>query len=408
MSYLDHLLMVLGELAPWLLLGAAVSGLLHGLLPEGFVARHLQGKGGVAKAVFLGVPLPLCSCGVIPAGVGLKRDGASDGAAVGFLTATPQTGVDSVLVSAGLLGLPFALMKVVAALVTGLVSGWLVDATAPDQAVVTPATPSHASHSDRSWRGMAAHAVDMVRMIWRWLVFGVLLSAALGAWLPPGTLAGLGSGLWAFVLVLLASVPLYVCATASVPIAAALVASGLPTGAALVFLMAGPATNVATLGAVWRGFGGRVLAIYLATLVLGSVGFGLAFDVLAEAVGFAALAGPDPHAHHGPMPWWREGSAVVLVLGLAWFAVEDVRALWARWRSTMTTQASTDETPVVSVSVAGMTCNGCTSRLERVLQREAGVTAVTVSLDDARAEVRGAVSRERVLELIEQAGFEPS
>ncbi|MCB9682994.1 MAG: permease [Alphaproteobacteria bacterium] len=116
----DAVWQILLELAPWLLLGAVVSGLLHALLPEGFVHRQLTGVWGVPKAVALGVPLPLCSCGVIPAGVGLKRDGASDGAAVAFLIATPQTGVDSILVSASFLGWPFALFKVGAAAVTAL------------------------------------------------------------------------------------------------------------------------------------------------------------------------------------------------------------------------------------------------------------------------------------------------
>ena len=115
------------ELAPWLLLGTLIAALLHGLLPQNFVQRHLQGKGGVAKAVLLGVPLPLCSCGVIPAGLGLKKDGASDGASVGFLISTPQTGVDSILVSASFLGWPFALFKVVSATVTGIVGGYLAD-----------------------------------------------------------------------------------------------------------------------------------------------------------------------------------------------------------------------------------------------------------------------------------------
>ena len=115
------------ELAPWLLLGMAIAGLLHGLLPPDFVGRHLRGRAGVAKAVVLGVPLPLCSCGVIPTGLGLKKDGASNGASVGFLISTPQTGVDSILVSASFLGWPFALFKVAAAAITGLVGGWIAD-----------------------------------------------------------------------------------------------------------------------------------------------------------------------------------------------------------------------------------------------------------------------------------------
>ena len=120
---------ILLDLAPWLLLGAGVASALHIWLPPGLLQRHLSGYAGVAKAVALGVPMPLCSCGVIPAGLGLKKDGASDGAALGFLISTPQTGVDSILVSASFLGWPFALFKVGAATVTGLVGGWLVEST---------------------------------------------------------------------------------------------------------------------------------------------------------------------------------------------------------------------------------------------------------------------------------------
>ncbi|MCO4759874.1 MAG: permease [Myxococcales bacterium] len=404
MSLLDHVWMVMTELGPWLIVGAVISGLLHGLLPSGFVRRHLQGRFAVLKAVVLGIPLPLCSCGVIPAGVGLKRDGASDGAAVGFLTATPQTGVDSILVSAGMLGLPFALMKVFAALVTGLVSGHLVDwtgggAEADDAADVSCAVDTE---QGRTIADMWAHGVDMVRMIWRWLVFGIVASAAIGVWLPPGALAdlGMGSGAAAFAWVLVASVPLYVCATASVPIAAALVAGGLPTGAALVFLMAGPATNVATLGAVWRAFGGRVLAIYLGTLIAGSVAFGLAFEWIAGSLGFAALASADPHAAH-QIAWWQTAGAVILAAALLWFAFEELRALVGRMGAVMHT---TDQT--ITIGVKGMTCGGCSSRLERVLNRDEAIDSARVLLDEERAEISGGVSVDRVVELIEGAGFE--
>ena len=127
------------QLAPWLLLGAGVAGLLHGLLPPGFVHRQLSGRAGVAKAVLVGVPLPLCSCGVIPTGLGLKKDGASDGASVGFLVSTPQTGVDSMLVAGAFLGWPCALFKVAAAAVTGLAAGWLTDAAGGDPGGTPPA-----------------------------------------------------------------------------------------------------------------------------------------------------------------------------------------------------------------------------------------------------------------------------
>jgi uncharacterized membrane protein YraQ (UPF0718 family)/copper chaperone CopZ len=393
---------VMLELSPWLLLGALVAGLLHGLLPPGFVQRQLRGRSGVLKAVALGVPLPLCSCGVIPAGLGLKQDGASDGAAIGFLTATPQTGVDSMLVSASFLGWPFALWKVGAALITGVVSGALTDAAVGSSAVPV-AAPRQAGGPRPGPRAMLDHSVDMIRMIWRWLVFGVVVSALISTFLPADAFAGLsGAGTVAsFAAVLLISVPLYVCATASVPIAAALVAAGLPTGAALVFLMAGPATNVATLGAVWRGFGRRAVAVYLGTIIVGSVAFGLLYEaVVGPLVGSTGRV-------HDHTTWWATAAALVLTGMLAWFAGEDARAWIARRRMVMA--GSPDRVapqPPREIAVGGMTCNGCASRLERVLLKTEGVTGATVSFDDGRAVVAGAATAAAVRAAIEGAGFD--
>ncbi len=406
--FLHNTWSVLGELAPWLFLGAAVSGLLHVLLPPGFIHRQLNGNFGVFKAVALGVPMPLCSCGVIPTGIGLKQDGASNGASVGFITATPQTGVDSILVSASFLGWPFALTKVAAALVTGMVSGLATNLVSPSNADSAPtATDSCAIPKPRTARAALDHAIELIQMIWGWLLFGVLLSAALSTWLPSDFFAGLAttSTIAAFGVVLLASVPLYVCATASVPIAAALVAAGMPTGAAMVFLMAGPATNVATLGAVYRAFGSRTLAVYLITLIVGSVAFGLGYEAL-----FGTLAVGHVHDHVHTTPWWGHGSAVVLVGLIGWFAWLD----WQSFRARRAMQRKSGETimtgktaptPIV-VGVGGMTCGGCSSRLERLLQKESGVDSAVVSLEEARAKVVGTVELARIREIVENAGFE--
>lgn len=383
---------VLLELAPWLLLGAVVAGLLHGLVPPGLIHRQLRGLGGVVRAVVLGVPLPLCSCGVIPAGVSLHKRGASNGASVGFLIATPQTGVDSTLVAAGFLGWPFALYKVGAALVTGLLGGALVE-------IVDPGTPPQEgvenSHSDRSLSGMVAHATDTIRSIWGWLAFGVVVSAALTVWVPPGSLDNVagGSAIVALLLVLVASLPLYVCATASVPIAAALVEAGLPTGAALVFLMAGPATNVATLGAVWRTFGSRSLGLYLGTLLLGSVGLGLAYEPL---LGDLVALQTEPHEH---ATWWATASAVLLLGAFAVFAVQDLQSGLRRW------QASRSTLRTVEVPVAGMTCRGCAGKVERALLAAPGVTSVVVNLEPGRAVVQGTATTSQLRTIVEAAGF---
>jgi uncharacterized membrane protein YraQ (UPF0718 family) len=311
------------QLAPWLLLGAAAAGLLHVWLPRDFARRQFRGVLGVAKAVALGVPLPLCSCGVIPAGLGLKKDGASDGAAVGFVISTPQTGVDSMLVSASFLGWPFTLYKMASALVMGFVGGTVTEALdggeGGDPELQEAAAPQSAA-------GFFEHMVDVIRPIWKWIVFGVIASAAITVWIPPGAIAAWSNvhpalaGLAALVIAL----PLYVCATASVPIAAALIGQGMPTGAALVFLMAGPATNLATMGAVKRAFGGRALGIYLATVIIGSVGLAYIYDAF---VPFEALAtATHEHGH----PWWAWASAIVLAALFLYFAFDDVRRLWAR------------------------------------------------------------------------------
>lgn len=392
-ALLSNLWLVMTDLAVWLLLGATLAGLLHGLLPGGFVRRQLSGRSGVLKAVGLGVPLPLCSCGVIPAGLGLKEDGASDGAAIGFVTATPQTGVDSILVSASFLGWPFALWKVLAALVTGVASGWITDAAADDAA---PASAALSVDGERPGaRAMLDQGLEMIQMIWGWLLFGVLVSAALTTWLPPDLFAGLtaAGAATAFLAALVVSIPLYVCATASVPIAAALVAAGMPTGAALVFLMAGPATNLATLGAVKKAFGVRTLGIYLGALVLGSVGFGLGYEQLFGDLALGSVSGHE----HGPA-WWEHTAAAVLLGLIAWFALQDARDHLAR-------RAAPPERGPIELPVAGMTCGGCSSRLERTLRAAEGVEAATVDLDGASAAVWGTLSVDDIEQIVVDAGF---
>jgi uncharacterized membrane protein YraQ (UPF0718 family)/copper chaperone CopZ len=446
------------ELAPWLLVGAAAAGLVHWLVPAGAVRRHLGGRGGVAKAVALGVPMPLCSCGVIPAGLGLKRDGASDGAAVGFLISTPQTGVDSILVTASFLGWPFALFKVVAAALMGLVGGWLTDRGRDAPLPALPGTPT----SPRTLRDGIEHGVELLRSIWRELLVGVAVSAAITVLVPPGALARLAAGagpVAPIALALVISVPLYVCATASVPIAASLVAAGLPTGAALVFLMAGPATNLATIGAVRRAFGGRVLGVYLGTIIGGSAALGLLFDAWIGGSGAAWLPSvTSAHAHaghdHAAAPSVLALLSAAALLGLlGWFALDELRMLLRRSAPRHAhvghdhghahggdgdgghghelrgsdaphpgggasqpapgdppapTAASPAAAPAVNVhelAVEGMSCNGCVRKLDGRLRALAGVEDVLVELEPGRAVVRGAVDERALREVVAAAGY---
>lgn len=396
-TFFSHVWNTTAELAPWLLLGLAIAGLFHALLPAGLIGRSLRGNAGVFKAVGIGVPLPLCSCGVIPAGIGLKKDGASSGAAVGFLIATPQTGVDSILVSASMLGWPFALVKVVAALTTGLVGGLLVERAVPSEAVSGPmlAGPSK-SLKVRLHEG-AGHSVEVFRSIWRWLAFGVLMSAALMTLVTPGSLASAFGDSWllASLAVLAVAIPTYVCATGSVPIAAALVAGGLPLSAALVFLMAGPATSVATIGTIHKHFGRKVTVLYLGTIIVGSLTFAWIFDAT-----LAPLASHVHHHDHGGLGILSHVFGGVLVLAMVWFVSEEVRAFFRKRK------VVTPDKPMLEIEVTGMTCNACVMGLERALSQVVGVEKTDVILESGKTTVLGVVERQAVIDAVRRAGFE--
>jgi copper chaperone CopZ len=310
--------------------------------------------------------------------------------------------VDSILVSASFLGWPFAVFRVLSAAVTGLAGGLLVDLLDGKRGAKEALSPAQESPAVRQPRlaGMFKHGLDIIRSIWLWIVVGILVSAAIEVFVPPSFLAGIGElGIVASAFIALAiSLPLYVCATASVPIAAALVAGGLPPGAALVFLMAGPATNVATIGAVYRQFGGRVLAAYLGTIILGSTLAAVAFDWLVPAANALPAA-----AHHEHSAWWAEASAVLLLGLFAWFAVEKLTSWYRRGASQRRESGEVE----VRFAVRGMKCGNCVARLEQSLRKAEGVRSAVVHLDPGEAIVRGAVDRGRIRETILQAGFQP-
>ncbi len=324
---------VLGRMAPYLLFGFAVAGLLHVLLPAAWVARHLGGRGGVAavKAALCGVPLPLCSCSVIPVTAALRRHGAGKGATAAFLMSTPQTGVDSILVTWGLLGPVLAIFRPIAAFVSGALCGVLVDAL-DGRARLAPAVDGPANGFQPAagpwWRRAFHHAfVTLPADIYRALLLGLLVAGLMGALIPENFFADqLGGGIGTMLVMLAIGVPLYVCSTASVPIALGLINAGVSVGAALVFLITGPATNAATLTALHRLLGLRAMAVFLIVLVATALASGLILDgVLVPRIPAAA-------AHcavgAGLAPWQHVAAGLMLAVLLA----PAVRALAGRGR----------------------------------------------------------------------------
>jgi len=299
----------------YILLGFAIAGLLHEFLPTELIARHLgrENLRSVATAALFGAPIPLCSCGVLPAAAALRQKGAGRSPTMAFLVSTPETGVDSVALTYGLLGGVMAVVRPVVAVVTALVAGLLSMLLPGDDTVVDDEAlrdlplhahdhdaqdeagggeegseagepASRASLEERLRRALHYGFVTLLDDLAFWLLVGILFTGVLSAALPDDffrTALGLDRGLLPMLLVILAGVPLYLCASASTPVAAALVAKGLSPGAALVFLLVGPATNAATIAVVGRLLGGRQLRIYLASIIGVSIVAGLLLDALA-------------------------------------------------------------------------------------------------------------------------------
>ncbi len=290
------------EMSPYLLFGFFVAGILSALIPQRLVERHLGGRGilPVLKASLFGVPLPLCSCSVIPVSMSLRKHGASKGSTIAFLLSTPQTGVDSIFVTFSLLGWLFAIFRPVVAFVTGIIGGIFVDIfdkNPEGQNGVLPKCSDHCCNGrgavGKLAGGLKYSFVTLPRDIGKPMLIGLVIAAAITALVPEGYFAEkLGTGIFAMVVMMLVGIPIYVCATASVPVAAALILKGLTPGAAFVFLMTGPATNAASFVTIWRVLGGPTAVIYLATVAGCAILSGVLLDYIAAGVDFQIVARP--------------------------------------------------------------------------------------------------------------------
>ncbi|MFA5252504.1 MAG: SO_0444 family Cu/Zn efflux transporter [Phycisphaerae bacterium] len=307
------------EMSPYLLFGFLVAGILSMLVSQRLVERHLGGRGiwPVLKASLLGVPLPLCSCGVIPVSMSLYKHGAGKGSTVAFLISTPQTGVDSIFVTYSLLGLVFAIFRPVAAFVSGIIGGVLVDLFNPAPKEGQPAPKKctdeccGGAENKKIARGLKFAFVTLPRDIGGAMLMGLVIAAFISVLVPDDFFVEkLGTGIFAMLVMMALGIPMYVCATASVPIAAALMMKGLTPGAALVFLMTGPATNAASFVTLWKILGRTTAIIYLVTIAGCSLLSGILLDYIVGGVSSEAVA-----HHHGWMlpPAVKNISAVVLL-----------------------------------------------------------------------------------------------
>ena len=405
-SFLNECWCIFCTLAPWLLLGIFGAGVLHVFLPQGFIRRHLgRGTGllGILKSTLLGVPLPLCSCGVIPAALGLRKDGASRGASVSFLISTPQTGLDSIFVSAGMIGWPFALFKVIVAFLTGLLGGCFTDLFVKDNDQKSCSEELNPSYEHRrSFKELILFSIDeLLGSIWKWIVLGVLFSALINIFVPEDWFAGtpLSGGIVGMLLVLLFSMPLYVCATASVPIAAALISQGMAPGAALVFLMAGPATNIATIGAVAKSLGFRALIIYLLVIVSSSIAGALLFDYFfVSQKMFIVLEG------HHHVSTFSQVCGGVLALILCKIFIKEFKSVLRNFRKDRSDLLSFE---LVVLQVQNIQCDNCVRKIKDLLGAINEVHSCAVDSSTGRAEIHidPSWSKEDLQLVLQDAGY---
>lgn len=324
-KFTEALLELLKAMSPYLLLGFFFAGILKVWFPQKWIDRYM-GKSNwisVINTTILGIPLPLCSCGVIPTGISFYRNGASKGSSVSFLISTPQTGVDSIMVTYSLLGLPFAIIRVIVALITGILGGAATNTTAKED-IVDTSISHQPCESDKmgthgGWLGIFKYGFyDFLMDIAKWLIIGILIATLMAVIIPDNFFTNyLDNEPLSMFLVLFASIPLYLCATASVPIAAVLMLKGLSPGAALVLLMAGPATNAATITVIKKVFGNRTLFSYLGSIIIGAMVFGVLINHFLPREWFLINHHAE-HLHHAHelIPTWLQICSTIILVGL--------------------------------------------------------------------------------------------
>jgi uncharacterized membrane protein YraQ (UPF0718 family) len=359
---------ILLESSVFILFGLLVSGLLRVFLNPGSVSRHLgQGRfKSVFKASLMGIPIPLCSCGVLPAAAALKKQGANNGAVTSFLISTPESGVDSIAITYALMDPIMTVVRPVAAFVTAFAAGISenlmgkpdttrpivpdlscpVDGCCDGQNCSPEVHRNHHSFTEKTKAGFRFAFTDVWGDLAVWFLFGLLLSGIITVMIPESVFSRyMGGGFGSMLIMLGVGIPVYICATASTPIAATLILQGVSPGAALVFLMTGPATNVTSLTVLTRVLGRRATAIYLFAIAICAVGFGLLVDWIYSAMDISARAVVGQAGEAIPHAVGLVGAVLILILSVqpVW---RFIRSRFVRSRTTTAEPLTADSTTI--------------------------------------------------------------
>lgn len=407
---MQQIINLVNEMSPYLLLGFFLAGVMHAFVPGVVYHRYLGGKGfrSVFYGALFGVPLPLCSCGVIPTAMSLRKEGASKGATTSFLIATPETGVDSIIATYSLLGLPFAILRPIAAFCNALLGGWLINKFDNDNEPIRVEESDTkcacgCEHSEKpdTFLGRIKEAfkfgyLEMMQDIGKWLIIGLIVAGLITVLVPDDFFAIFrGNTQLSMLLVLAISIPMYICATGSIPIAVALMLKGLTPGAALVMLMAGPACNMASILVINKVMGRKTLVLYLASIFTMAIFWGHVVDYLLPTEWFQTAVVNASCCHQEGASWFNVACSVALALLL-------INALFIQ---KLHTHTITPNNLMKTYHIEGMNCNHCRMTAEKAIQEVAGVTSVTVDLQKKEAYVEGSATPEAIAKAIEEVGF---
>ncbi|WP_038290505.1 SO_0444 family Cu/Zn efflux transporter [Zooshikella ganghwensis] len=325
-AFIENLIALTNAASPWLLLGLVLAGLMKTWLPQQHLQRWL-GKPGLSatiRAAIIGAPLPLCSCGVVPVAMELHRKGASKGATLSFLVSTPENGVDSVTLSYGMLGPFMAIIRPVygifLAILTGILGEKLTEKDTQHATNYSCGGCCGNSENTRqvqakttTWEGVRYAITQLYDDMLGWLLIGLIIAGLVMTFLPSSALSDWGHGVFAMLFMLVAGIPMYICATASTPLAAALLLAGISPGTVLVFLLAGPATNLGTLGIIRKELGHRAFLGYIIAISVGCISFGLMTDLIVNLFQINISAQIQPE--HALFPaWFNATCSIILVL----------------------------------------------------------------------------------------------
>lgn len=456
---MEEILHLINEMSPFLLLGFLLAGLMHAFIPGDYYSRYLSKPTfrSVVNAALFGIPIPLCSCGVIPTAMSLRQEGASKGAVTSFLIATPQTGVDSILATYSLMGWPFAVIRPIAALATALLGGAMVNFGEPcivrseelevrsnskhvehhhekhdhcecghDSCGCCEEVPAGSTFVQKLGIALKYAFVEMMQDIGKWLIIGLVVAGLITVLVPDSVFTFFEGNTFASMLVvLLIAIPMYLCATGSIPIAVALMLKGLTPGAGLVLLMAGPACNMASILVVRKVLGTKTLALYLGSIIIGAIGFGCLIDYLqfSGTVNFlGALVMKDACCVEEGTSWFRWFCTATMFILLA-------HAFWkakhgghhhhhahgechcheheeGHCHCHENNNSNNNETMDVRIyHVEGMNCNHCRTAAEKALLNTPGVTSASVDLASKEARVEGTATEEQLRAAVEAVGF---